>query len=256
MKRQNLGIALAAILLIAATAPAAAQQPAGASDVDPAAVAALGRMGTFLRSVKAFRVQAATTQDTVLDDGQLVQVAGSVDALVQFPSRLRMDTVNGKKQRLFLYDGKTFTLFGKVIQYYGTVSAPPTIGQLAKTLSADYDISIPLEDLFWWGTERVNSSAIVAAADAGPADVQGTTCEHYAFRQEGIDWQIWIQLGDNPLPRRLVISTTTDEARPQYSAVYTWDLAPSFNEAAFTFEPPAEAKRIGFATVADSAGAN
>jgi hypothetical protein len=250
MKNQKTGIALAAILLIAATAPAAAQQPAtAASDLDPAAVAALGRMGTFLRSVKAFRVQATTTQDTVLDDGQLVQVAGSVDALVQFPSRLRLDAVNGKKQRMFLYDGKTFTLFGKVIQYYGTVPAPPTIGQLAKTLSADYGISIPLEDLFWWGAENTDASTLTGATDIGPATVQGTSCEQYAFRQDGLDWQIWIQAGDYPLPRKLVITTTDDEARPQYSAVYKWDLAPAFNDAAFTFDPPAGALKIPIATV-------
>ena len=243
MKRQNLGIALAAILLIAATAPAAAQ-----SDVDPAAVAALNRMGTFLRSVKAFRVQATTTQDTVLDDGQLVQVAGSVDALVQFPSRLRLDAVNGKKQRMFLYDGKTFTLFGKVIQYYATVPAPATIGQLARTLSDNYDISIPLEDLFWWGSENTNASNLTGATDLGPSTVQGTSCEQYAFRQDGLDWQIWIQQGDFPLPRKLVITTTDDESRPQYSAVYKWDLAPAFNDAAFTFTPPAGAKRIPIAS--------
>lgn len=249
MKQKRTGYALAAVLLVAATVPAAAQQPAPAPDVDPAAVAALSRMGTFLRSVKAFRVNAATTQDTVLDDGQLVQVAGSVDALVQFPSRLRMDTVNGRKQRMFLFDGKTFTLFGKVVQYYGTVPAPPTIGQLAKTLAADYGISIPLEDLFWWGTENADASVLTGATDIGPASVQGTSCEQYAFRQDGIDWQIWIQAGDYPLPRKLVITTTDDDARPQYSAVYTWDLAPAFNDAAFTFVPPAGSLKIPIATV-------
>ncbi len=164
--------------------------------------------------------------------------------------------MNGEKQRLYLYDGKTFTLYGQAIQYYATVPAPATIGQLAGVLADKYDIELPLEDLFWWGTERVNSSAIVAAANAGPSDVQGTTCEHYAFRQEGLDWQIWIQRGDFPLPRKLVITTTTDEARPQYSAVYTWDLAPSFNEAAFTFDAPPDAKRIVFANVTGTAGAN
>ena len=38
------------------------------------------------------------------------------------------------------------------------------------------------------------------------------------------------------LPRKLVITTKTDEARPQHAVVYTWNLAPSFNEGAFTFE--------------------
>ena len=70
------------------------------------------------------------------------------------------------------------------------------------------------------------------------------TCEQYAFRQEGLDWQLWMQQGDYPLPRRLVITTLTDEARPQYSSVLTWNLAPSFNEEAFKFDPPKDAQKI------------
>ena len=89
--------------------------------------------------------------------------------------------------------------------------------------------------------------------DVGPSAVEGTTCKHYAFQQDDIDWQIWIQRGDHPLPRRLVITTKTDEARPQHTAVYTWNLAPSFNEAAFSFEPPAGATRAVLAEIAAAA---
>jgi hypothetical protein len=70
------------------------------------------------------------------------------------------------------------------------------------------------------------------------------TCEQYAFRQEGLDWQIWIQLGDYPLPLKFVIRTLSDEARPQHSDTLTWNLAPSFNDAAFVFDPPPDAQRI------------
>ena len=75
------------------------------------------------------------------------------------------------------------------------------------------------------------------------------TCEQYAFRQEGIDWQIWIQLGEFPLPRKLVIRTLTDDAKPQHSEVLTWNLAPSFSEDAFTFVPPAGVNRITIAEI-------
>ena len=51
----------------------------------------------------------------------------------------------------------------------------------------------------------------------GLSDVGGITCEHYAFRQPGLDWQVWIQLGDHPLPKKLVLTTTTDDARPQHT---------------------------------------
>jgi hypothetical protein len=108
----------------------------------------------------------------------------------------------------------------------------------------DYDIEVPLVDLFMWGTDESAVKKITSASDIGPSTVEGVTCEHYAFRQEGLDWQIWIQLGDFALPRKLVLSTLTDDAKPRHTSVLTWNLAPSYNEAAFTFDPPQGAARI------------
>ena len=149
-----------------------------------------------------------------------------------------------------VYDGKSFTLFGKRVNYYATVAAPPTLAQLADTLDEEYGLGVPLSDLFRWGSPSWGPAGITAAIDLGPSVVQGTTCQQYAYRQADIDWQIWIQKGDYPLPRQLVITTTTDEARPQHTAVYTWNLAPSFNDAAFTFDPPAGAGKVVLAAVA------
>ena len=36
--------------------------------------------------------------------------------------------------------------------------------------------------------------------------VQGQLCHHLAFRQEDIDWQIWIENGPTPLPRKFLIT--------------------------------------------------
>lgn len=94
----------------------------------------------------------------------------------------------------------------------------------------------------------MNTSQITEGTDIGPATVEGVTCEHYAFRQPGLDWQIWIQLGDHPLPRKLVLTTLADEARPQHTEVLNWNLAPSYDEATFTFDPPDDARKIVFAS--------
>ena len=85
--------------------------------------------------------------------------------------------------------------------------------------------------------------------DIGPSEVGGTSCQHYAFRQADVDYQIWIQKGDFPLPRQVVITTTYDDAKPRHSATYTWNLAPSFNDAAFTFTAPTDARKIVLAAV-------
>ncbi len=254
MPARQLKTGFIALLLVALTYAASAQQPAAASAsaVDPAAIAALEKMGNYLRTIKVFRVRSKVTRDRVLDDGLLVQRDSRVDILAQFPSRLRIETTSAEKERMYFYDGKTFTMFGKRLRYYASVPAPDTVGKLADMLEEKYDLELPLEDLFWWGSEKAETSAITAAADAGPADVEGTTCQQYAFRQEGVDWQIWIKLGAYPLPLKMVITTTDDEARPQYSAVYDWDLAPSFNEAAFTFIQPEGAQKIVMASAGEN----
>ena len=50
-----------------------------------------------------------------------------------------------------------------------------------------------------------------------------------------------------------MITTKTDDARPQHPAVYTWNLAPSFNDAAFAFDPPAGAGKVVLAKAASAA---
>jgi hypothetical protein len=218
-------------------------------DVDPEAIDALKKMGTYLHTLKAFQVSAAITRDDVLDDNQQIQYDSQIETLARLPDRLRVEINNARQHRFFFYDGKNFTIFAVRMGYYATVPAPATIALLADDLDDKYDIEVPLKDLFDWGTERAKTSDIKSAMDVGPADVGGVTCEHYAFRQEGLDWQIWIQQGDYALPRRLVLTTLTDESRPQYTAVYTWNLAPSFNDAAFVFEPSTDAQKITLALV-------
>ena len=163
--------------------------------------------------------------------------------IVDRPNRLRAELTSDKQHRMYFDDGKTFSVWARKVNYYATIPAPPTLRELADKLSDQYDLELPLADLFYWGDGK-STGDIVGAIDVGDSQVDGVTCEHYAFRQQGVDWQVWIQKGDYPLPRKLVITTTTDPARPKFTSVMTWNLAPSFNDAAFTFVPPKDAKRI------------
>jgi hypothetical protein len=223
-----------------------------ASAIDPAAMEALNKMGAYLRTLQSFQVWADVTTDNVLDDGQTIQFSSKVDLVAARPNRMRVEVTDDDGHRFFYFDGKSFTIFGQVVNYYATVPAPPTLALLADDLNDKYGIELPLYDLFEWGTNDANIKKIKAADDIGPSAVDDVTCEQYAFRQEGVDWQIWIQLGEFPLPRKLVIRTLTDDAKPQHSEILTWNLAPSFSDNAFTFDPPPDARRI---TIAGGGGA-
>jgi hypothetical protein len=232
-------LALALVVLLPSIC-GAAQPPTR----DAQTLAALQKMGEYLRSLRAFQLDAVTTDEDVLDDGQKIQYTGSANILARLPDRLRGEVATDGRQRLFLYDGKEFTLYGERVGLYATVPAPPTVAALASHLDSEYGFSVPLADLFRWGAEGWNANGILSALDVGPSEVYGVTCEQYALRQQDVDWQIWVQKGDYPLPRKIVITTRTDEARPQHTAVYTWNLAPSFNEATFKFTPPPGVQRV------------
>jgi hypothetical protein len=219
---------------------------AAAPERNADAIKALDRMSSYLRTLKAFQVRSEISRDEVLDNDQNVSFAGVVDMLVERPNRLRAEVTSDLQNRMFFYDGKSFSLWARRVNYYATVPAPSTLRALIDVLDEKYHIEMPLADLFYWG-ERHGANDLETALDIGPSQVGGVTCQHYAFRQNGADWQVWIQQGDFPLPRKLAITTTTDPARPQYSSVLTWNLAPSFNDAAFTFVPPNGAQRIAFA---------
>jgi hypothetical protein len=243
------GYAIALLMLSAVlSAPLPAQEATGANSqqIEPEAMGALDQMGAYLRTLKAFQVQADVTEEDVLTDGQKVQFANTTKILARVPDRLLAEVDGDRKTRRFVYDGKTFTLFAERAGYYATVPAPPTIIELVDILYEKYDVDVPFIDLFLWGGKRQSSDAITSASDIGPGQVGGITCEQYAFRQPGLDWQIWIQQGDYPLPKKLVLTTTTDDARPQHTSVFTWNLAPSFNEESFVFDPPPGANRIVF----------
>lgn len=219
--------------------------------VDRDAIAALERMGAYLRTLTAFQVIGSSSREEVLPDGQKIQRDMTADLLVRRPNRLRAEITNDLRHRFLFYDGESFTVYADRPNYYATAPAPGTIAELVDSLHSRFGIEVPLEDLFHWGTSRADLKAITTARVIGPSKVDGTSTDHYAYRQDGIDWQLWIQQGDHPLPRKLVITTLTDEARPQHTSVLSWNLAPSYSDAAFVFEPPRGANRI---RIAESSG--
>lgn len=234
-----------------AAAPAAT--PA-ASAIEPDALAALHRMGTYLRSLNALSLRADTTLDEVTDDGMKLQFGGTVTIQARRPNGLRMVVDSDRKHRQFIFDGKTMTLYGDRTGYYATVPAPGTIREILETADRKYGVRLPLTDLFYWGADASSEAVIKEAAIIGPAMIDGVLCDHVAVRQEGLDWQVWIERGKAALPRKLVITTTSEAAQPQYVVTMHWNTAPKFDAATFHFTPPMNAHRIPLETADAAAG--
>jgi hypothetical protein len=224
-------------------------QAAAKPPVDPEAISALHKMGEFLRSRQIFAVQARITTDDVIASGQKVQFGGTVELRVRRPDRMRMDIAGDRRNEHIYYDGKTFTVYGERVGYYASFPAPATLAELKDVLEKRYAFDLPLADLFYWGTDHDGEAAIQAATRVGAANIDGFMCDHFAFRNKDVDWELWIEQGGRPVPRKEVITTTAEKTKPQHTMVLSWDLSPKLEDQMFTFVPPASAHQIEFDTV-------
>ena len=242
LRRPSLRAALGLAVLLCAAQASLAQTPP--NPVDPASIQALKDMGTHLQTLKRFQVTTELTGERVLADGQKLQHAATATLDVERPNRVRAVMVSPRSERRIIYDGKTVTLYTPAQNYYSTVAFTGTLGELVDKLQERFDVEVPLSDMFVWGTPAAPLDKIESAMNAGQDFIGNDLCDHYAFRQGKVDWQIWITAGGKPLPRKLVITSRADEARPQSASLLQWNLKPTFTDAVFKFTPPAGAKAI------------
>lgn len=214
------------------------------------AITALGNMSGYLRSLDKFSVHANINIDHVLDNGQKVQLTKAVEINADPPSSMWAKSSAMYYEREFYFDGKTFTLYSPGLGFYASFDAPGTIGEVLAKAEDDYDVELPLADLFIWGTDAGTEAAIDEAMIIGVDKVDGISCNHFAFRQSEIDWQICIQRGDTPLPLKLVITSKEEAAQPQYESVLKWDTAPALGRQSYTFAPRDGDSKISFNKVA------
>lgn len=254
LRRAALRTAVAGAICAAASVALAAGQSAthsAAKKPDPEAIDAVVRMSTYLQTVKQFGLDVDSTTDQILVDGstrQLVQLSHSTKLTVDRPGKLQADIVGGPPgtSRHVWFDGKTFTLYTEPGNYYASVPAPATIKELMSDLETRYGIELPLSDIFTLGTDPEGLKRVTSAVYLGDEMLNGKTCSHYAYHEKDIDWQLWTQKGSQPLPCKINIVTTGDKERPQYTAVYRWNLSPAITQNTFDFSPPQGAHQITF----------
>ncbi len=247
--RKRLGLALAAGLvlgLMASSVPAADDKPA----IEPRADELLKRMGDCLGQAPFFSVNVEVWQDVELSTGQRVQTDRTVALQVRRPNRLHAEVHSTRRNRELLYDGETITLFNRAQNFYGAVPASGSLDEAMDTASERFGINIPLEDFLRSDPHKDFLAKATAGADIGPVTVMGVPCEHLVFSQGDIDWQVWIEDGAVPVPRKFIITYKDEPDSPQFTAIFSnWDFTTKLPDFVFKFDPPAGAAKIKVAEI-------
>ncbi len=253
----HLGAAL--ILSLFLLAPAwSADKPAQAKTpkIEPKALEILKQMCDYLKGLQQFSCQAEITEDVLLTTGQKIQLGKSVETSVRRPDRMRAEIQGDAENRQVVYDGKTITLLDRSKNVYTTIAAPAEIDAALNHAIQAFNLRAPLADLIYTKAYENLTDGVIFGFYAGLHKVQGVPCHHLAFRQKDIDWQIWIEDGPTPLPRKFLITDTKAKGL-QFIALFSkWNTSPQLEDALFTFVPPEKAEKIDLHSATAPAGAN
>ena len=177
----------------------------------------LKAMSDYVGKQKSISVAFDTDIEVITPEIQKIQFASSGTVLMNRPDKLHATRTGGYADVELVFDGKTVSVLGKNMNTYVQADAPGTVDQLVDLLRNKYSIDMPGADLFLSNSYDEMMDGVLDAKHIGQGVVEGVECEHLAFRTLDTDWQIWVETGDNPIPRKYVITSKSTAAAPQYT---------------------------------------
>jgi hypothetical protein len=241
MKTTRTIVAGVFLLISLATVPAMS-----AEGIVPDADRILQSMSSYLGAIKAFSVNADIDLEIVTKKGQKLQFSSMGTAAMERPAKFHITRKGLIADAEFIYDGKTLTLHGKNLNVYAQIQMSGTIDDAILLFEWETGLTAPGADLFFADPYAILSHGVESGVYIGTAYVNGVECHHLAFREANVDWQLWVQVGDQPLPMKYVITSKWITGAPQYEIrLRDWNTSPKIKDGQFKFSVPKGARKLG-----------
>jgi hypothetical protein len=202
-------------------------------------------MSTYLGGLPAFSANADVDSEVIDLSGQKLQFSSAVAIAAERPGRLYASRQGAVADMEIIFNGKTLTLFGKGLNIYTQIENPGTIDDAINALRDEIGLDAPGADLLYADPYTSLSSGVVSSTYLGTDFVNGVECHNLAFREAKTDWQLWVRVGDAPLPMKYIITTKWVTGAPQYSVRFReWNTKPQIEAKRFEFSAPVGAKKL------------
>ena len=258
MRGTKVIIAVVAVAFACMTPPAAIGEQAKATisqpeqsaedreaDIDEEALAILKKATDYLTGLKQFTIKAVKETDVVQESGQKLQFVTAIEVAIRRPnlffgSWMRDD---GTIRQLW-YNGKTVTIYEDTENVFGQIQAPDTIDRMLDYMETVLKSPQPLAEIFDNDLSHL-ATLPLSGSYVGVSYLDGIACDHLAFRGEAIDWQFWIDRGEKPFIKKIVLTYKELQGEPQITArILNWNIQPRISDDLFEFSPPEGARQI------------
>ena len=205
----------------------------------------LKAMSDYTAGQKSISATFDSDIEVITPDLQKLQFTSSGQIRLERPDKLRVKRTGGYTDVDLVFDGKTVSLYGNNAKAYVQADAAGTIDQLIDRLQSTTGGAMPGADLLLTNSFDELTATVIDARHIGQGVIDGVECEHLAFRGVDTDWQIWVESGARPIPRKYVITSKTLAGAPQYSLrIKEWKTDVPAEADTYVFKPPADAKKV------------
>jgi hypothetical protein len=226
---------------IAASAVVLMLSMAGAARAEDDAAKILKASTDFVAAQKSISATFDSDIEAITPDLQKIQFTSSGQMKLSRPDKLRIRRTGGYADVELIYDGKTLTIYGNNAKFYVQADEPGTVDHVIDVIQSAAGAAMPGTDLLLTNAYDELMANVLDAKHIGQGVVDGVECEHLAFRGTDTDWQIWIETGARPIPRKYVITSKTLAGAPQYTLrIKDWNTDAIADANAFVFKPPAD----------------
>ena len=180
------------------------------------AIATLDKMSSYLGAQTTLSFDYQATLDIVTTDEQKLSIASSGTVELERPDKLNATRTGGFAAIEIGFDGQTLTALNVDEAVYGQAQVPGTVANLIDTLREKFNRPLPAADILTEDFSALLKPMLTDTKDLGAGVINGTVCDHFAFRTEHVDLQLWIATGDTPFPCRYTITNKQITGWPDY----------------------------------------
>lgn len=143
------------------------------------------------------------------------------------------------------YNGKILTIAAHNDKVFAQAPMPENIDRTLDALAERYDMALPLADLFHSDPAKALLSDSTTGGYVDEQNVGNTPCHHLRFFDTGVEWELWLPVSGDPLPKRFKVTQKSRTGSPVTDVTFTaWTIASQIPDTAFAPKVPADYEGI------------
>ncbi len=162
------------------------------------------QMSARLAAAAAVSATTTETRDIVRFSGKKETISQTAVYTVRRPDRFYSKMTGGRGLETW-YNGKILTIAAHPDKVFAQAPMPETIDRTLDAIAERYDMALPMGDLFYSSAAKALLSDTTTGGYVGKENVGNTPAVHLAFKDTGVDWDVWLPEQGDPLPLRLKI---------------------------------------------------